>query len=199
MKKLFLFMGLTIMLSIPTFSAVSANVTFASDYVWRGMTQSDGPAIQGGFDFEDESGFYAGIWGSNVNFNDGAGSELDYYAGYGFSLGEVGVDIGYIAFDYPQNKTGLDFKETYLGLSLGDLGLTLASGHDGAPNYTEVSYVLGPISFAYGEYDDYGDNISVTYSFSCGSYECGVTAYDFSDSGYGAEEDGIYFSISASL
>ena len=82
MKKLFLFMGLTIMLSIPTFSAVSANVTFTSDYVWRGMTQSDGPAIQGGFDFEDESGFYAGIWGSNVNFNDGAGSELDYYAGY---------------------------------------------------------------------------------------------------------------------
>ena len=199
MKKLFLFMGLTIMLSIPTFAAVSANVTFASDYVWRGMTQSDGPAIQGGFDFEDESGFYAGIWGSNVNFNDGAGSELDYYAGYGFSLGEVGVDIGYIAFDYPQNQTGLDFKETYLGLSLGDLGLTLASGHDGAPNYTEVSYVLGSISFAYGEYDDYGDNISVTYSFSCGSYECGVTAYDFSDSGYGAKEDGIYFSISASL
>ena len=199
MKKLFLFMGLTIMLSMPSFGAVSANVAFASDYLWRGMTQSDGPAIQGGFDFEDESGFYAGIWGSNVNFNDGAGSELDYYAGYGLSLGEVGVDIGYIAFDYPQNQTGLDFKETYLGLSLGDLGLTLASGLDGAPDYTEVSYALGSISFAFGEYDDYGDNISVSYSFSCGSYECGVTAYDFSDSGYGADEDGIYFSISTSL
>ena len=199
MKKLFLFMGLTIMLSMPSFGAVSANVAFTSDYVWRGMTQSDGPAIQGGFDFEDESGFYAGIWGSNVNFNDGAGSELDYYAGYGFSSGEVGVDIGYIAFDYPQNQTGLDFEETYLGLSLGDLGLTLASGLDGAPDYTEVSYALGSVSLAYGEYDDYGDNITVSYSFSCGSYECGVTAYDFSDSGYGAEEDGIYFSISTSL
>ena len=199
MKKLFLFMGLTIMLSMPSFGAVSANVAFTSDYVWRGMTQSDGPAIQGGFDFEDESGFYAGIWGSNVNFNDGAGSELDYYAGYGFSLGEVGVDIGYIAFDYPQNQTGLDFEETYLGLSLGDLGLTLASGLDGAPDYTEVSYALGSVSLAYGEYDDYGDNITVSYSFSCGSYECGVTAYDFSDSGYSAEEDGIYFSISTSL
>ena len=199
MKKLFLFMGLTIMLSMPSFGAVSANVAFASDYVWRGMTQSDSPAIQGGFDFENESGFYAGIWGSNVNFNDGAGSELDYYAGYGFSLGEVGVEIGYIAFDYPQNQTGLDFEETYLGLSLGDLGLTLASGLDGAPDYTEVSYALGSVSLAYGEYDDYGDNITVSYSFSCGSYECGVTAYDFSDSGYGAEEDGIYFSISTSL
>ena len=199
MKNLFLFMGLTIMLSIPSFGAVSANVAFASDYVWRGMTQSDGPAIQGGFDFEDENGFYAGIWGSNVNFNDGAGSELDYYAGYGFSLGEVGVDIGYIAFDYPQNQTGLDFEEIYFGLSFGDLGLTIASGLDGAPDYTEVSYALGPISFAFGEYDDYGDNITVSYSFSCGSYECGVTAYDFGDSGYGADEDGIYFSISASL
>jgi hypothetical protein len=125
--------------------------------------------------------------------------ELDYYAGYGFSIGEVGVDIGYIAFDYPENQTGLDFEEIYLGLSFGDLGLTLASGQDGAPDYTEVSYALGPVSFAYGEYDEYGDNITVSYSFLCGSYECGVAAYDFSDTGYGADEDGIYFSISASL
>ena len=64
---------------MPSFAAVSANVAFTSDYVWRGMTQSDGPAIQGGFDYEADGGFYAGIWGSNVNFNDGAGSELDLY------------------------------------------------------------------------------------------------------------------------
>ena len=49
MKRLLLLVG---MLAIPSFAAVSANVSFASDYVWRGMTQSDGPAIQGGFDFE---------------------------------------------------------------------------------------------------------------------------------------------------
>ena len=159
MKKLFLLVS---MLAIPSFAAVSANVSFASDYVWRGMTQSDGPAIQGGFDFEAESGFYAGIWGSNVNFNDGAGSELDYYAGYGFSLGDVGVDIG-------------------------------------APDYTEFSYAFGPVSVAYGEYDDYGDNTTVSYGFTCGSFDCGITAYDFSDGGYGADEDGVFFSISASL
>ncbi len=58
MKRLFLLVG---MLAMPSFAAVSANVSFASDYVWRGMTQSDGPAIQGGFDFEAESGFYAGL------------------------------------------------------------------------------------------------------------------------------------------
>ena len=196
MKRLLLLMC---MLAIPLHANVSANVSFASDYVWRGMTQSDGPAIQGGFDFEAESGFYAGIWGSNVNFNDGAGSELDYYAGYGFALEGIDIDIGYIAFDYPENKTGLDFEEIYLGLSFLNFGLMLASGQDGAPDYTEISYAFGPISLGYGEYDDYGDNITISYGFTCGSFECGLTAYDFSDTGYGADEDGIFLSISANL
>ena len=48
MKKLFLLVGL---LSLPTFASVSANVTLATDYVWRGLGQTAGePAIQGGFD-----------------------------------------------------------------------------------------------------------------------------------------------------
>ena len=108
MKKLLLLLTLV---SLPSYSAVSANVAFASDYIWRGMTQSDGPAMSGGFDYSSDGGFYAGIWGSNVNFNDGAGSELDYYFGYGFEMGGLGVDLGYVAFDYPKNTTGLDFEE----------------------------------------------------------------------------------------
>lgn len=197
MKKLLLLVGI---LAMPSFAAVSANVSFASDYVWRGMTQSDGPAIQGGFDFEAESGFYAGIWGSNVNFNDGAGSELDYYLGYGFSVGDLGIDIGYVAFDYPDNKTGLDFEEIVLGFSLGNFGLTHAMGQDDFTDYTEISYGMGPVSVAYGTYDDMSDNITISYGFSCGAYDCGITAYDMTDEGYsGVDEDGIYFSISASL
>ena len=197
MKKLLLLVGI---LAMPSFAAVSANVAFASDYVWRGMTQSDGPAIQGGFDFEAESGFYAGIWGSNVNFNDGAGSELDYYFGYGFSVGDLGIDIGYVAFDYPKNQTGLDFEEIVLGFSLGNFGLTHALGQDDFTDYTEISYGMGPVSFAYGTYDDMSDNITISYGFSCGAYDCGITAYDMTDEGYsGVDEDGIYFSISASL
>ena len=197
MKKLLLLVGI---LAMPSFAAVSANVSFASDYVWRGMTQSDGPAIQGGFDFEAESGFYAGIWGSNVNFNDGAGSELDYYLGYGFSVGDLGIDIGYVAFDYPDNSLGLDFEEIVLGFSLGNFGLTHAMGQDDFTDYTEISYGMGPVSVAYGTYDDMSDNITISYGFSCGAYDCGITAYDMTDEGYsGVDEDGIYFSISASL
>ena len=196
MKKLLLLMTI---ISLPSYSEVSANVSFTSDYIWRGMTQSDGPAIQGGFDYASEGGFYAGIWGSNVNFNDGAGRELDYYFGYGFEMGGIGVDLGYVAFDYPKNETGLDFEEIVLGLSMGDLGLTFAMGQDGAPDYTEVSYGIGDFGVSYGQYDDYGDNLTMSYGFSCGSYDCGIGYSDFSDDGYGADEDGIYFSVSASL
>tara|TARA_B100001093_G_C26819217_1_gene1011152 strand:+ start:1535 stop:2125 length:591 start_codon:yes stop_codon:yes gene_type:complete len=196
MKKLLL---LLTMISLPSYSDVSANVSFASDYIWRGMSQSDGPAIQGGFDFAAESGFYAGLWGSNVNFNDGAGSELDYYFGYGFEAGSIGVDIGYLAYDYPKNETGLDFEEIYVGLSMGDLGLLFAMGQDGAPDYTEVSYGIGAVSLSYGQYDDYGDNLGISYGFGCGSYDCALTYSDFSDDGYGGDEDALVFSVSASF
>jgi len=196
MKKILI---LLTMISLPSYSDVSANVSFASDYIWRGMTQSDGPAIQGGFDYAAENGFYAGIWGSNVNFNDGAGSELDYYFGYGFDAGSIGVDIGYLAYDYPKNETGLDFEEIYVGLSMGDLGLLFAMGQDGAPDYTEVSYGIGAVSLSYGQYDDYGDNLGISYGFGCGSYDCVLTYSDFSDDGYGGDEDALVFSVSASF
>ena len=76
----FLTVLLTGFIAVPSFADVSANVAFASDYIWRGMTQTGSdPALSGGFDFESESGFYAGIWGSNVSFSEGAGSELDTY------------------------------------------------------------------------------------------------------------------------
>ena len=196
MKKILI---LLTMISLPSYSDVSANVSFASDYIWRGMTQSDGPAIQGGFDYAAENGFYAGIWGSNVNFNDGAGSELDYYFGYGFDAGSIGVDIGYLAYDYPKNETGLDFEEIYVGLNMGDLGLLFAMGQDGAPDYTEVSYGIGAVSLSYGQYDDYGDNLGISYGFGCGSYDCALTYSDFSDDGYGGDEDALVFSVSASF
>ena len=77
MKKLFLCFSLIGAFTLPSYASVSANVSFATDYIWRGMTQTgEEPAISGGFDYASDAGFYAGIWGSNVNFSDGAGSEL---------------------------------------------------------------------------------------------------------------------------
>ena len=79
---------------------------------------------------------------------------------------------------------------------MGDLGLLFAMGQDGAPDYTEVSYGIGAVSLSYGQYDDYGDNLGISYGFECGSYDCALTYSDFSDDGYGGDEDALVFSVS---
>ena len=50
----------------------SGNVTYASDYRFRGISQGDrSQAIQGGFDITAENGLYFGTWASNVTFSGG--------------------------------------------------------------------------------------------------------------------------------
>ena len=101
--------------------SVSGNVAISTDYVWRGVSQTNGDmAISGGFDLES-GGFYAGTWVSNVDFNDSADTniEWDFYAGFAGDLTEnVGFDIGLIYYAYP-DSSGLDydFVELYGGLS----------------------------------------------------------------------------------
>ena len=95
---------------------VSANVAMTSNYIWRGMTQSDNsPAIQGGFDL-DYKGIYAGVWGSNVKLGD-ASLEFDAYAGYTNDIFGISYDIGYLQYMYPNDTKNLNFGEAYAGLS----------------------------------------------------------------------------------
>ncbi len=47
----------------------TGNVGIFSQYIFRGLTQTNGyPALQGGFDYGHESGFYVGTWGSNISW-----------------------------------------------------------------------------------------------------------------------------------
>jgi uncharacterized protein (TIGR02001 family) len=112
----------------------SANATLTTDYVYRGFTQTnEQPAVQGGFDYAHSSGFYAGVWGSSLEFNenkaaaaagtptvDEATIEVDLYAGFGgeFSFGTA-WDLGGIYYAYPGAESSLDydFFEVYGGLS----------------------------------------------------------------------------------
>ena len=43
------------------------NLGLYSEYMFRGVSLTDGPAIQGGFDIGHSSGFYAGTWWSNLD------------------------------------------------------------------------------------------------------------------------------------
>ena len=91
-----------------TLSAQAQNLTFSggvsltSNYMSRGVTQSENrPALQ--FYGEVEaSGFYAGVWGSTVRFPapETDAVELDLYAGYRFSVGAASFDVGYARYYY---------------------------------------------------------------------------------------------------
>nr|WP_321267899.1 TorF family putative porin [uncultured Sulfurimonas sp.] len=96
---------------------VSANVAMTSNYIWRGMTQSDdSAATQGGFDL-DYKGFYVGTWGSNVQFaGSDASMELDLYGGYKNDISGVEYDVGYIQCAYPNDSKALNIGEAYLSL-----------------------------------------------------------------------------------
>ena len=95
---------------------VTANVGLVSDYVWRGISQTTHkPAIQGGFDYAHSSGFYAGVWGSNVSWivdtaattaGGSASLELDTYFGFKNSFAEdFTYDVGFIRYNYPGSYT----------------------------------------------------------------------------------------------
>ena len=52
----------------PRACTLSANVALATDYIFRGFSQTaEGPAIQGGFDATCGR-FYAGVWASSLDW-----------------------------------------------------------------------------------------------------------------------------------
>jgi len=89
--------------------SVSGNMGIFSDYRFRGISQTYlQPAIQGGIDYSHKSGFYVGNWNSNVSgleYTDGS-IEMDFYGGFRFDAGPVGLDFGALQYYYPGAKAG---------------------------------------------------------------------------------------------
>ncbi len=149
----------------PEKSPIMANVTVVNDYRYRGISQSNfKPAIQGGFDYAHESGFYIGNWnssiswisdayspGGNLNTSNTAQSvsapiEMDFYAGFKKELIAPGFasDIGVLQYYYPTS-----------GLPNGAVN----------PNTTEVyvaqNFTFGPVTgfakFSYSLSNTFGN------------------------------------------
>lgn len=124
---------------------VSGTAALTSDYVWRGSTQTQGdPAVQASFRIASETGFYASIWGSNVEFAPEikASSELDFTVGWAKSLNDDwAVDVNVLHYRYPATTVDLDWTElngtvTYRGNYWASVGVSNeALGGDAAGTY----------------------------------------------------------------
>ncbi len=124
---------------------VSMTATLATDYIWRGQSQTAGAgAVQGSLDVAHETGLYIGAWASNVDADafDGASVEIDYYLGVANDLTEnISYDIGWATYTYPR---GVDSTEEFLA-SIGLYGFTIGTklAYDaGDALYTYIGYGL---------------------------------------------------------
>ena len=198
MKKILKFAIVAIISSFGSLQAAEfeGNIALSSEYMWRGMTQSDGEAaVSGGFDISGESGAYFGVWGSNVEYGDDATMELDYYFGYaGETEGGLSYDIGYLLYDFP--GADYDAEEIYLGLGYSYFGVTYYAGQDDAPDNVEFSVSLGEtgLGLTIGDYDDVGQYTILAYDLpiSLAGLSIGLAWNDIDYDDDAAEDDDVF-------
>lgn len=99
---------------------LSANVALTSEYVFRGISQSnEEPTIQGGIDWTHaDTGLYLGVWGSGVDFTD-ATTEFDFYGGVNGAIDKFTWDLGAIYYSYPGSDEDLNYDFWELAVALG--------------------------------------------------------------------------------
>ncbi len=194
---------------------LSANVAMTTDYIWRGISQTDnGPAIQGGFDYAHSSGFYAGTWASNVEFGAGDDShiEIDLYGGFTNEFNGISYDVGIIHYDYP-SESNLDFEEIYIGLGYKAFSIKVShtddfGGSDDATYYEAGADFELPKGFGLSLHaghsdldagaDDYNDwKVGVSTEFKGFGFELAYTDTD-ENGGNIYDEHGV-FTISKSF
>lgn len=136
------------LVSVAASAQISGSVSLVSNYRFRGVTLSENkPAAQLGVAYDDALGWYAGAFGSTVEFAApvGRGVQVVPFAGYAWrtragTSWEIGAD--YSAF------TGIarnyDYPEVYAGVAAGNLSARVYYssryfGHDSPAVYAEVN------------------------------------------------------------
>lgn len=172
MNKLALACGVAMLgLSSVASAEVSMNIGATSNYIWRGLTQTnDDAAISGGVDYSHESGFYAGTWASNASWAPGMTYELDLYGGYSGEFSGFGYDAGILYYTYDKDVDA-DFAELALSGSWQFLsfGLNYTFSADSDTQEGDIYYFIG------GSFDlpqDYSVGLTVgKYNFDDSSLE----------------------------
>jgi uncharacterized protein (TIGR02001 family) len=118
----------------PPVHNITGNVGLFSQYIFRGLTQTDRkPAIQGGFDYaHTPTSLYLGTWASNISwlrdggaYSSGGSGEFDFYGGWKPTYGDFTFDLGTLYYWYPGTANTLanplnpkaDTWEVYAGVT----------------------------------------------------------------------------------
>lgn len=161
--------------------SVSADITAASKYVWRGLLLTDDPVLQPSLTV-DYKALSLNVWGNtdltDVNGTPGETNELDYTLDYSFSVNKVNLSLGVIQYTFPHTA----FEPT-----------TEIYGSVG------ISTLLSPTVAIYYDSDEVGGlygTLGISHSFSLGDVYRGISpSLDLSGSiGYATSDwnEGYY-------
>ena len=150
--------------------ALTGSATIGSQYIFRGLTQTDGkPTIQGELDLVHPSGFYLSTSLSNISwitdqFSSGpvsAGVEVDLFGGYKWAFAkDWALDLGAYRYFYPGDYKSVpgynpNTTEGYLGLSYSWASLkysrVISDGNFGIAKASGSSYVDLSLTIPLGE------------------------------------------------
>ena len=171
-------------------SIYSWNAALTSDYVFRGVSQTDEePALQLGADLNFDSGFYVGAWGSNVDFGDGGPDlEIDTYVGWNTDFSDSwNFDVQLVRYNYigEENDFGSsDYNELITSLSW-DETLTFSYG------YTNDVYALGAKGHYFGAAGswDMGNGVGLDVSLGKSMFGRSTGLEDYMDWSVGINRD----------
>ena len=186
---------------------LSANIGVVSQYIFRGVVQTDTASASAGVDYETD-GFYIGAWTADVQ----DGLEVDVFGGYANELDSgLGYSLGFTTYQY----TG-DFDSAYNEINLGlsysffsvsynvgtrekDSGLSIAETDY---NFLSVTAEYEGVYVTYGTWGDEldGDYLEAGYGTEMSGFDVGVAIVATSKDLTGAESDeNLVFSIGKSF
>lgn len=150
---------------------VSASVSIANKYLWRGVDLGQGDAAVSGELRYSNSGFYTGVWGSSGDAE--LGSEYDLFVGYGGAVGGFSYDIAYWTYIYPSSDIdAFDAADAVLSLGYKGVNVSLFESvtDDGEDNrYISIGYGFDKYSAFIGQHDLDGvksEHIQIGYSYN---------------------------------
>lgn len=125
------------------------NVGMKSDYVFRGLTQSDGNASVNFYaQYKLDSGVYLASFISNVDYghSSSANTEIDAVFGYSHNFNDFWIDAKYIVFTYT-GDSNFNMSEARVLAGSGNSIITLGYSNNWAGtgdtlNYVEFAYKL---------------------------------------------------------
>jgi uncharacterized protein (TIGR02001 family) len=125
--------ALLLLAAAPAHGQLSGQIALSTDYRFRGISLSDGPAIEGSLSYDHSSGLFAGVFASNVDTRGEEGVGVQAYGGYARRWGDARAwDVGLVGYSYPPSPQGrrYDFVELFAGATLERLGLRMYVSND---------------------------------------------------------------------